>query len=62
MTASGESRSNSGRQRRHRSEEDKARIVAECDVPGSSVSLVARRHDLNTNLVLLATPVPGSGE
>jgi transposase len=32
-------------------DEDKARIVAECDVPGSSVSLVARRHDLNTNML-----------
>jgi transposase len=28
-----------------------ARLVAECDRPGSSVSLVARRHDLNTNLL-----------
>jgi transposase len=27
------------------------RIVAECEAPGSSVSLVARRHDLNTNLL-----------
>jgi transposase len=39
------------RRRRHWSDEDKARIVAECEAPGSSVSLVARRHDLNTNLL-----------
>src|SRR6516225_10000033 len=41
----------SGRRRRRWSDEDKARIVAECEAPGSSVSLVARRHDLNTNLL-----------
>jgi len=40
-----------GRRRRRWSDEDKARIAAECDVPGSSVSLVARRHDLNANLL-----------
>jgi transposase len=39
------------RQRRWWSDEDKARIVAECDRPGMSVSLVARRHDLNANLL-----------
>lgn len=39
------------RRRRRWSDEDKARIVAECDEPGSSVSLVARRHDLNANLL-----------
>jgi transposase-like protein len=27
------------------------RIVAECLEPGASVSLVARRHDLNTNML-----------
>jgi transposase len=41
----------SGRRRRHWSDEDKARIVAECEAPGSSVSMVARRHDLNTNML-----------
>jgi transposase len=41
----------SGRRRRRWSAEDKARIVAECDGPGSSVSLVARRHDVNANLL-----------
>jgi transposase len=51
MTASGGPPGDSGRRRRHWSDEDKARIVAECEAPGSSVSLVARRHDLNTNLL-----------
>lgn len=51
MTASGAGASEGGRRRRHWSDEDKARIVAECDAPGSSVSLVARRHDLNTNML-----------
>jgi transposase len=41
----------SGRRRRHWSDEDKARIVAECEAPGSSVSMVARRHDLNTKML-----------
>jgi transposase len=40
----------SGRRRRWTSA-DKARIVAECGVPGSSVSIVARRHDLNANML-----------
>src|SRR5690349_6106989 len=48
MTTSGSGES--GRRRRW-SDEDKARIVAECEAAGSSVSLVARRHDLNTNLL-----------
>jgi transposase len=39
------------RARRRWTSEEKRRIVAECERPGSSVSLVARRHDLNTNLV-----------
>src|SRR5215469_18500839 len=51
MMASGSGSWESGRRRRRWSEEDKARIVAECEGPGSSVSLVARRHDLNTNLL-----------
>jgi transposase len=51
MTASGAGSSEGGRRRRHWSDEDKARIVAECEAPGSSVSLVARRHDLNANML-----------
>ena len=51
MTASGAGSSEGGRRRRHWSDEDKARIVAECEAPGSSVSMVARRHDLNTNML-----------
>ena len=38
-------------QRRHRSEEERRRIVAESFEPGASVSVVARRHDVNTNLL-----------
>ncbi|MGH7084567.1 MAG: IS66-like element accessory protein TnpA [Acetobacteraceae bacterium] len=37
------------RQRRRWSAEEKRRIVAETLEDGASVSLVARRHDLNTN-------------
>src|SRR5690242_3183397 len=51
MTSSGADASEGARRRRRWSDEDKARIVAECDRPGSSVSMVARRHDLNTNLL-----------
>ena len=40
-----------GRRRRMWSEEEKRRIVAETLEPGSSVSIVARRHDLNANLL-----------
>jgi transposase len=50
MTDGGEIFGGSSRRRRW-TEEDKARIVAECEAPGSSVSIVARRHDLNTNMV-----------
>lgn len=39
------------RRRRVWSEEEKRRIVAETFEPGSSVSIVARRHDLNANLL-----------
>ena len=51
MTTSGAGSSEGGRRRRHWTDEDKARIVAECEAPGSSVSMVARRHDLNTNML-----------
>ena len=37
--------------RRHRSEEEKWRIVGESLEPGASVSVVARRHDVNANLL-----------
>jgi transposase len=43
-----------GDERRHRriwSEDEKRRIVAETREPDSSVSIVARRHDLNANLL-----------
>src|SRR5689334_21779533 len=40
-----------GRRRRMWSGEEKRRIVAETLEPGSSVSIVARRHDLNANLL-----------
>jgi transposase len=45
--ASGDER----RRRRVWSEEEKRRIVAETLEPGASVSIVARRHDLNANLL-----------
>jgi hypothetical protein len=51
MTASGSDAVEGSRRRRHWSDEDKARIVAECEALGASVSLVARRHDLNANLL-----------
>jgi len=51
MAISDEGTGSAGPRRRRWTEEEKARLVAECDAPGSSVSLVARRHDLNTNLL-----------
>jgi transposase len=51
MTTSGEGSGGTGLRRRRWTEEEKARIVAECEAPGSSVSVVARRHDLNTNML-----------
>ena len=52
--------------RRRRSEEERRRIVAESFEPGASVSVVARRHDVNTNLLFTwrrryGTDVEGSG-
>ena len=52
--------------RRQRSEEERRRIVAESFEPGASVSVVARRHDVNTNLLFTwrrryGTEVQGSG-
>jgi transposase len=40
-----------GRRRRRWSADDKRRIVAETFEPGASVSVVARRHDLNANML-----------
>ena len=42
---------NGGRRRRLWSEEEKRRIVAETLQPGASVSVVARRHDVNANML-----------
>ena len=52
--------------RRRRSEEERRRIVAESFEPGASVSVVARRHDVNTNLLFTwrrryGTEVQGPG-
>ena len=37
--------------RRHRSRSEKQRIVEEASAPGASVAEVARRHDVNANLL-----------
>lgn len=42
---------NPGRRRRSYSVEEKLRIVQETLKPGASVSVVARRHDINANMV-----------
>jgi transposase len=42
---------NARRGRRLWSEDEKRPIVAETFAPGASVSIVARRHDLNTNML-----------
>jgi transposase len=44
-------RDNARRGRRLWSDDEKQRIVAETFAPGASVSIVARRHDLNTNML-----------
>ena len=44
-------RSENGRRRRLWSVEEKRRIVAETLQPGASVSAVARRHDVNANML-----------
>jgi len=44
-------------------DEGKARIVAACDAPASSVSLVAHSHDFeNQPAVLLAASASGAGD
>jgi len=45
------SNAESKRRRRVRPEDEKRRIVGETFEPGASVSAVARRHGLNTNLL-----------
>jgi transposase len=47
QAASGSAR----RRRRPWSDDEKRQIVAETLAPGASVSIVARRHDLNTNML-----------
>lgn len=37
--------------KRHWTDEEKLAMVRECNAPGSSVSIVSRRHDLNSNLL-----------
>ncbi len=44
-------RTGAGRRRRVRPEDEKRQIVAETYERGASVSEVARRHDLNANLL-----------
>ena len=36
---------------RRGTDEQKQRMIAECDEPGASVSIMARRHDVNTNML-----------
>ena len=48
-----------GRRRRVRPEDEKRRIVAETYERGASVSAVARRHDLNANLLFTWRRVMG---
>lgn len=45
----GSEREGGKRRRRIWSDDDKRRIVAETFAPGTSMSVVARRHDLNAN-------------
>ena len=44
-------RDSARRRRRLWSDDEKRRIVAETLAPGASVSIVARRHDLNANML-----------
>ena len=47
--------------RRRWTAEDKRRIVEETRAPGASVSVVARRHDINANLLFKwKRTVPGA--
>jgi transposase len=51
----------SKRRRRVRSEDEKRRIVGETFEPGASVSAVARRHELNANLLFTWRREMGAG-
>lgn len=51
-----------GRSRRRWTAEEKRRIVAETRAPGSSVSVVARRHDINANLLFKWKRLEEAGE
>jgi len=51
-----------GRGRRHWTAEEKRRIVEETRAPGASVSVVARRHDINTNLLFKWKRLEEAGE
>ena len=53
--------SNGKRRRRLWSEDEKRRIVAEATEPGTSVSVVARRHDVNANMVFAWRRELGAG-
>ena len=48
------------RNRRQWSAEEKRQILAEASEPGASVALVARRHDLNANLLFTWRRAAGS--
>lgn len=52
---------NGKRRRRLWSEDQKRRIVAEATEPGASVSVVARRHDVNANMVFTWRRELGAG-
>jgi transposase len=50
------------RRRRTWSAEEKRRIIAESLAPGASASLVARRYDVNTNMLFTWRRQLGAGE
>src|ERR1700692_3111695 len=53
----GQAASDSARRRRRLwSDDEKRQIVAETLAPGASVSIVARRHDLNANMLFTWLP------
>jgi transposase len=59
----GDDRKSGGRRRRRAwSLEEKRRIVAESLEPGASASLVARRHDVNANMLFTWRRQLGAGD